>query len=81
MSRGMGDLPQAEIEPGPPEGSDEAVESEDEIDDAFDRLVSEGRTRLARPWSVLITTGLRYLRPAAIQGTLPLIGAVLFLFA
>ncbi|MGB4778849.1 DUF1304 domain-containing protein [Microbacterium sp.] len=30
---------------------------------------------------VLITTGARYLRPALIQGTLPLIGFVLFLFA
>ena len=30
---------------------------------------------------VLLTTGLRYLRPALIQGTLPLIGFVLFLFA
>ncbi len=30
---------------------------------------------------VLLTTGRRYLRPAAIQGTLPLVGLVLFLFA
>jgi putative membrane protein len=30
---------------------------------------------------VLLTTGTRYLRPALIQGTLPLIGFVLFLFA
>jgi putative membrane protein len=30
---------------------------------------------------VLLTTGLRYLRPALIQGTLPLIGFILFLFA
>ncbi|MEN2738314.1 DUF1304 domain-containing protein [Microbacterium sp. X-17] len=30
---------------------------------------------------VLLTTGARYLRAALIQGTLPLIGAVLFLFA
>jgi putative membrane protein len=30
---------------------------------------------------VLITTGRRYLRPALIQGTLPLIGFVLFIFA
>lgn len=30
---------------------------------------------------VLLTTGLKYLRAAAIQGTLPLIGFVLFLFA
>jgi putative membrane protein len=30
---------------------------------------------------VLVTTGSRYLRPALIQGTLPLIGFVLFLFA
>ena len=30
---------------------------------------------------VLLTTGLRYLRAALIQGTLPLIGFVLFLFA
>ncbi len=30
---------------------------------------------------VLLTTGAKYLRPAAIQGTLPLIGFVLFLFA
>ena len=30
---------------------------------------------------VLLTSGLRYLRPALIQGTLPLIGFVLFLFA
>ncbi|SDG37089.1 DUF1304 domain-containing protein [Microbacterium pygmaeum] len=30
---------------------------------------------------VLITSGARYLRPALIQGTLPLIGFVLFLFA
>ncbi|WP_243075561.1 DUF1304 domain-containing protein [Microbacterium sp. SS28] len=29
---------------------------------------------------VLITTGSKYLRPALIQGTLPLIGFVLFLF-
>ncbi len=35
-----------------------AEESEAEIDDAFDRLVSEGRTRLARGWPLLITTGL-----------------------
>lgn len=33
-------------------------ESEQEIDEAFDRLVSEGRTRLARSWPILITTGL-----------------------
>jgi putative membrane protein len=30
---------------------------------------------------VLVTSGRRYLRPALIQGTLPLIGFVLFLFA
>lgn len=30
---------------------------------------------------VLVTTGRKYLRPALIQGTLPLIGFVLFLFA
>ncbi|MEV8267950.1 DUF1304 domain-containing protein [Microbacterium sp. NPDC076911] len=30
---------------------------------------------------VLITTGSKYLRPALIQGTFPLIGFVLFLFA
>jgi putative membrane protein len=30
---------------------------------------------------VLLTTGMRYLRASAIQGTLPLIGFVLFLFA
>ena len=30
---------------------------------------------------VLLTTGLRYLRAALLQGTLPLIGFVLFLFA
>ena len=30
---------------------------------------------------VLLTTGMRYLRAALIQGTLPLIGFVLFLFA
>jgi putative membrane protein len=30
---------------------------------------------------VLVTTGVKYLRPAIIQGTLPLIGFVLFLFA
>jgi len=30
---------------------------------------------------VLLTTGIKYLRPALIQGTLPLIGFVLFLFA
>lgn len=30
---------------------------------------------------VLITSGAKYLRPALIQGTLPLIGFVLFLFA
>jgi putative membrane protein len=30
---------------------------------------------------VLLTTGARYLRAALLQGTLPLIGAVLFLFA
>ena len=30
---------------------------------------------------VLLTSGRRYLRPALIQGTLPLIGFVLFLFA
>ena len=30
---------------------------------------------------VLLTTGTKYLRPALIQGTLPLIGFVLFLFA
>ena len=30
---------------------------------------------------VLLTTGRKYLRPALVQGTLPLIGFVLFLFA
>jgi putative membrane protein len=30
---------------------------------------------------VLLSTGMKYLRPALIQGTLPLIGFVLFLFA
>ena len=30
---------------------------------------------------VLTTSGAKYLRPAAVQGTLPLIGFVLFLFA
>lgn len=30
---------------------------------------------------VLLTTGMKYLRPALIQGTLPLIGLVLVLFA
>ena len=30
---------------------------------------------------VLLTTGMKYLRPALIQGTLPLIGFVLFLFS
>ncbi|MET0296980.1 MAG: DUF1304 domain-containing protein [Microbacterium sp.] len=30
---------------------------------------------------VLVTSGARYLRPAVIQGTLPLIGFVLFFFA
>ncbi len=30
---------------------------------------------------VLLTTGMKYLRPALIQGTLPLIAFVLFLFA
>ena len=30
---------------------------------------------------VLLTTGMKYLRPALIQGTLPLIGFVLFLLA
>jgi putative membrane protein len=30
---------------------------------------------------VLVTSGAKYLRPALIQGTLPLIGFVLFLFA
>lgn len=30
---------------------------------------------------VLLTTGMEYVRPALIQGTLPLIGFVLFLFA
>jgi putative membrane protein len=30
---------------------------------------------------VLLSTGVKYLRPALIQGTLPLIGFVLFLFA
>ncbi|WP_447944111.1 DUF1304 domain-containing protein [Microbacterium aurum] len=30
---------------------------------------------------VLVTSGAKYLRPATIQGTLPLIGFVLFLFA
>ncbi|WP_312677053.1 DUF1304 domain-containing protein [Microbacterium sp.] len=30
---------------------------------------------------VLVTSGAKYVRPAAIQGTLPLIGFVLFLFA
>jgi putative membrane protein len=31
--------------------------------------------------AVLTTTGRGYLRPALVQGTLPLIGFVLFLFA
>jgi putative membrane protein len=31
--------------------------------------------------AVLVTSGVRYLRPALVQGTLPLIGFVLFLFA
>ncbi|WP_194409492.1 DUF1304 domain-containing protein [Microbacterium cremeum] len=30
---------------------------------------------------VLLTTGMKYLRPALLQGTLPLIGFVLYLFA
>ena len=30
---------------------------------------------------VLLTTGAKYLRPALVQGTLPLLGFVLFLFA
>ena len=42
--------------------SDTATEtpedSDPDIEDAFDRLVSEGRTRLARAWAPLITTGL-----------------------
>ncbi len=32
--------------------------SDPEIQDAFDRLVSEGHTRLGRSWAPLITTGL-----------------------
>jgi formate/nitrite transporter FocA (FNT family) len=34
------------------------VVPEPELDDAFDRLVNEGETRLARPWSTLVVTGL-----------------------
>ncbi|GGQ22787.1 formate/nitrite transporter family protein [Streptosporangium pseudovulgare] len=34
------------------------VEPEPDLEDAFDRLVSEGSGRLARPWSTLVVTGL-----------------------
>jgi formate-nitrite transporter family protein len=34
------------------------VEPEPEIEEAFDRLVDEGSTRLARPWPTLLATGL-----------------------
>jgi formate-nitrite transporter family protein len=34
------------------------TEPEPELEHAFDRLVSEGSTRLARPWPALIVTGL-----------------------
>jgi formate/nitrite transporter FocA (FNT family) len=33
-------------------------DTDTELDDAFDRLVNEGRTRLGRSWAPLITTGL-----------------------
>jgi formate/nitrite transporter FocA (FNT family) len=42
----------ADVAVTPPE------ESAQELDEAFDRLMTEGRTRLARPWSTLVTTGL-----------------------
>ena len=34
------------------------AEPEQEIEEAFDRLVDEGATRLARPWPTLLATGL-----------------------
>lgn len=40
------------------QGPDAPENNEPELEDAFDRLVSEGRTRLARPWPTLATTGL-----------------------
>jgi formate/nitrite transporter FocA (FNT family) len=33
-------------------------DTDDDVEDAFDRLVSEGRSRLGRSWAPLITTGL-----------------------
>lgn len=44
-------------------------------------LLLFGLGSMAAAALVLITTGAKYLRPALIQGTLPLIGFVLFLFA
>lgn len=46
-----------DADPAEPE-SEEPEEREVELEDAFDRLVSEGRSRLARPWFIMITTGL-----------------------
>ena len=37
---------------------EEPVEPEPEVEDAFDRVVEEGRDRLARPWPALVSTGL-----------------------
>jgi formate/nitrite transporter FocA (FNT family) len=34
------------------------VEPEPDLEEAFDRLVGEGKGRLARPWSTLVVTGL-----------------------
>ncbi len=38
--------------------SDPPAEPEPELEEAFDRLVEEGRDRLARPWTPLLATGL-----------------------
>lgn len=51
------------------------------VDEAGRSLVLFSTACMALAAAVLTTTGRGYLKPALIQGTLPLIGFVLFLFA
>ncbi|SFR68224.1 putative membrane protein [Agromyces sp. CF514] len=51
------------------------------VDEAGRALVLFSTACMALAAAVLTTTGRGYLRPALIQGTLPLIGFVLFLFS
>ena len=64
--------------PPPPERKPPAVPKIATAEQVLDVLVAQTRSHGAA--LVLVTTGLKYLRPALIQGTLPLIGFVLFLF-